>query len=47
MRVGLVNERNSTVDAYGITATEATEVIVMSAETYCPDQVALVMQALS
>ena len=42
----LLNMRDTRANAYGITEPQATQVMVLSAETYCPAQVATVKQAL-
>jgi Protein of unknown function (DUF732) len=42
----LLNMRSTRADAYGITEQQANQVMVLSAQTYCPAQVATVKRAL-
>lgn len=46
-RTDLVNMRKNRVTGYGITEAQATEVMILSAETYCPSQVETIKRALA
>ncbi len=45
-RTDLQTERDSRINRYGITAAQAKELMVLSAQTYCPRRVAVVSQVL-
>ena len=46
-REDLINRQENRVELYGITVDQATQVMILSVEAYCPDQVAVVERALS